>query len=427
VAEPHSCWQDAGRGWPALTAQKLLVVGGGIGGLGAALAAGRRGFDVTVLERAPEFVEIGAGLQLAPNATRVLRGLGVLDSVLDAGVLPDRLVLASAVSGDELTSLDLRDFDELYGGPYVVIHRSDLLAILHQACLEEPNIELRPGHAVVEVDPLGAAGGVRVRCADGSEHSADALVGADGLHSTVRKLVDQGEPVFSGYVAYRGALPLEQVAAPTTTNDVVAFIGPGMHFVQYPLRRHTLYNQVAVFRSQRWLDGRDDWGTPEELDESFAPACDHVRTALSSIQRNARWPMFDREPLGNWRAGRTVLLGDAAHPMLQYLAQGACQALQDGAALAKSLAEAREAGGDAEWALGAYQQQRIGPTAKVQRKARIWGDLWHADGLLESLRDVYLRDRDPADQRFVAPIYAQPPAAETNHVTRNLAGSTGNR
>jgi salicylate hydroxylase len=110
-----------------LTAQKLLIVGGGIGGLGAALAAGRRGFDVTVLERAPEFVEIGAGLQLAPNATRVLKGLGVLDSVLDVGVLPDRLILASAISGDELTSLDLRDFDQLYGGPYVVIHRSDLL------------------------------------------------------------------------------------------------------------------------------------------------------------------------------------------------------------------------------------------------------------------------------------------------------------
>ncbi|HEX4832613.1 MAG TPA: FAD-dependent monooxygenase [Trebonia sp.] len=411
-----------------MTAQKVLIAGGGIGGLGAALAVGRRGFDVTVLERAPEFVEIGAGLQLAPNATRVLKGLGVLDSVLDVGVLPDRLVLASAVSGDELTSLDLRGFDELYGGPYVVIHRSDLLSILHQACLGEPNIELRPGQSVVEVDPQGGpGGGAGVRCADGSEHFADALVGADGLHSTVRKLVDSGEPVFSGYVAYRGALPLEQVAAPTTTNDVVAFIGPGLHFVQYPLRRHTLYNQVAVFRSQRWLDGREDWGTPDELDESFAPASEHVRTALSSIQRTARWPMFDREPLDNWRAGRSVLLGDAAHPMLQYLAQGACQALQDGAALARSLAVARDSGSDVEWALDAYQQQRIGPTAKVQRKARLWGDLWHADGLLESLRDVYLRDRDPADQRFVAPIYSPPPAAEASRVTRNLAGSAGNR
>jgi 3-hydroxybenzoate 6-monooxygenase len=411
-----------------LTAQKLLIVGGGIGGLGAALAAGRRGFDVTVLERAPEFVEIGAGLQLAPNATRVLKGLGVLDSVLDVGVLPDRLVLASAISGDELTSLDLRDFDQLYGGPYVVIHRSDLLSILYQACVSEPNIELRPGQAVVEVNPMSSTGGgVHVRCADGSEHFADALVGADGLRSTVRTLVDQSEPIFSGYVAYRGALPLEQVAAPTTTNDVMAFIGPGIHFVQYPLRRHTLYNQVAVFRSQRWLDGRDDWGTPEELDERFVPACDHVRTALSSIQRNARWPMYDREPLDNWRAGRSVLLGDAAHPMLQYLAQGACQALQDGSALAQSLATARETGSEVEWALETYQQQRIEPTARVQRHARIWGELWHADGLLESLRDVYLRDRDPADQRFVAPIYSHPPATESDQAARNLAGSTGNR
>lgn len=391
-----------------LGSRHILVAGGGIGGLSAALAAARKGFDVTVLEKAAEFVEIGAGLQLAPNATRVLKRLGVLADVLDVGVLPDRLVLASALTGEELTTLDVRDFDRLYGGPYVVAHRSDLLDILYQACAAMPSVELLPSKAVVAVSEP-APGTVVAHCADGSQIRGDALVGADGLHSVVRKLIVDTEPVCSGYVAYRGAVPVEEVAAPSASRDVVAFIGPELHFVQYPLRRGELYNQVAVFRSRRYDAGETDWGTPDELDDRFSVACEQIRIALKAVQRDKRWPMYDREPLDSWRRGRAVLLGDAAHPMLQYLAQGACQALEDSDCLASEMADAVGAGRDVTDAFDHYQRRRIPATARVQRNARMWGDLWHADGLLQLMRDIYLRERDPNDHRHLAHLYRETP------------------
>jgi 3-hydroxybenzoate 6-monooxygenase len=404
----------------------ILVAGGGIGGLSAALAAARKGFDVTVLEKAAEFVELGAGLQLAPNATRVLKRFGVLEDVLDAGVLPDRLVLASAITGEELTSLDVRDFDTMYGGPYVVMHRADLLAILYRACAAMPSVELRPNKAVVAVsqpDP----GTVVAHCADGSHISGDALIGADGLHSVVRKLIVDSEPICSGYVAYRGAVPVEEVASRSASRDVVAFIGPELHFVQYQVRRGELYNQVAVFRSRRYEAGEADWGAPDELDERFSVACEQVRIALKAINRDMRWPMYDREPLDTWRNGQAVLLGDAAHPMLQYLAQGACQALEDSDSLASAMAAAVGAGRGVVDAFEDYQRRRIPATARVQRNARLWGDLWHADGLLQLMRDIYLRERDPDDHRHVVNLYQERPNGGTEtgaaHTGAPAAGS----
>jgi 3-hydroxybenzoate 6-monooxygenase len=392
-----------------LGSRHVLIAGGGIGGLSAALALALQGFDATVLEKAAEFIEIGAGLQLAPNATRVLSRLGVLADVLDVGVLPSRIVLASAMTGEELSFLDVRDFGTRYGGPYVLAHRGDLLDVLYQACNASPSVELRPSKAVVSVSQP-RPGTVVAHCADGTELSGDALIGADGLHSVVRRLIADSEPVFSGYVAYRGAVPAAEVEAPSDSRDVVVFIGPGLHFVQYPLRRGELYNQVAVFRSHRYQAGEPDWGGPDELDSRFSVTCERIRIALKAIHRDMRWPMYDREPLTSWRHGRAVLLGDAAHPMLQYFAQGACQALQDSECLAFSLADAASAGRDITDGFEDYQRLRIPPTASVQRNARLWGDLWHADGLLRVLRDTYLRERDPADHRHVAWLYQEEPS-----------------
>lgn len=391
-------------------AGELLIVGGGIGGLTAALAVARTGRAVRVLEQAADFVEIGAGIQLAPNATRILDRLGVMDQIQEAGVLPRRLVLGDALTGDELTALDLTDFPERYGGVYVVLHRADLLRILLEACVEH-GVALETNAAVIRVDDTGDR--ALAVCRDGRAFDGAAVVGADGLHSVIRPLFTQDELICSGYVAYRGAVPIEQVSQRADLGDVVAWIGPGLHFVQYPLRSGGFYNQVAVFRSDAYRCGVEDWGNPQELEERFAVTCRHVRDALPAIVRDQRWPMSDRLPAGTWVRGRIALLGDAAHPMLQYLAQGACQAIEDAATLAAELE--RHAGGGSRAAgnrdgIGAallsYQAIRAPRAARVQRNARTWGDIWHVDGTGKLLRDELLRQRTPRDHKHVEWLYA---------------------
>ncbi|MFC5993613.1 FAD-dependent monooxygenase [Pseudonocardia hispaniensis] len=378
---------------------EIVVVGGGIGGLATALACAQAGRPVRVLERADEFGEIGAGLQLAPNATRILDRLGVLGRVIDAGVLPQRLVFNDALTGRRLTHLDLGPaFRRRYGGPYVVVHRSDLLEILLAACREH-GVLLDTGKEVTAVgtEPDRAT----VACADGSGYDAALVVGADGLRSGLRTLLSDDEPLCSGYVAYRGAVPLEQVDAHAPLTDVVVWFGPGLHLVQYPLRSGRMYNQVAVFRSRRFEAGEPEWGTPEELDEVFSATCEQVRTAIPALWRDKRWPMFDREPIDEWVAGRAVLLGDAAHPMLQYLAQGACQAIEDAAALADAVVKHLPVTGAdlaaVEQTLRTYQADRVPRTARVQRSARVWGDVWHVDGLARGLRNELFARREPDD------------------------------
>jgi 3-hydroxybenzoate 6-monooxygenase len=394
----------------------VLVIGGGIGGLGTALACAREGRRVRVLERADELSEIGAGLQLAPNATRILDGFGVLDEIIAAGVLPRRLVFRDALTGRELTHVDVGDdFRSRYGSPYVVVHRSDLLDILVAACRHQ-GVELATGKEVTAVDHHGDQ--ITARCADGTCCHAAIAVAADGLRSGLRSLVSDDKPVGSGYVAYRGAVPMDQIGEPISGTDVVVWFGPGLHLVQYPLRSGQMYNQVAVFRSPAYQEGAGQWGTPAELDEVFSVTCAQVRRALPALWRDRRWPMYDREPVGNWVTGRLALLGDAAHPMLQYLAQGACQAIEDAAALARAITQhLPAAGSDAavDKALQAYQAERIPRTARVQRAARLWGDIWHVDGLARDLRNELFARRQPTDFTDADWLYAADPQQPARH------------
>ena len=371
----------------------IVIAGGGIGGLAAALALAQRGRPVRVLEKASEFGEIGAGLQLAPNASRALDRLGVLDGVARHAVYPERLIWMDAMSGTRLCELDLgAPFCERYAYRYVVMHRSDLLAELLAAARADARIALETDREVVEAEQDDR--GVSVRCADGTTARGALLVGADGLWSTVRPLViDDGAPICSEYVAYRGAIPIAEVSTGAGLDNVVFWTGPDKHLVQYPVRRGELYNQVAVFRSYRYRPGGDDWGTPDELERHFAGTAPPVRAALTKIRRNRRWPMFDRLPIDRWSNGRIALLGDAAHPMLQYLAQGACQALEDAVALADALGDhdTIDAG------LQAYEAARVTRTARVQTTARAWGEFWHVHPAQQPARDAHLLDRDPHD------------------------------
>ncbi len=383
----------------------VLVVGGGIGGLAVAAALGRAGRRVHVVEKAPEFGEIGAGLQLAPNGSRALDRLGVLPAIHAAAVFPSTIAWRDAISGELLTALDLGPaFRARYGYPYLVMHRSDLLAVLLAACRADERITLETGRDVVAVEDAGDA--ARAVCADGSAYRCELLVGADGLRSVVREhVLGDGEPICSAYVAYRGTLPVAQLPPGADLEGVLFWTGPGMHFVQYQVRRGELYNQVAVFKSDRYAPGARGWGTPQELDARFGRGCASVRAAAARIARDRRWPMYDRLPAERWTRGRTVLLGDAAHPMLQYLAQGACQALEDAVALADALA----AHADVPGGIAAYTAARAAPTARVQTTARAWGDWWHLDpGPELARRDALLRARAPDDYRETDWLYAAP-------------------
>jgi 3-hydroxybenzoate 6-monooxygenase len=247
-----------------------------------------------------------------------------------------------------------------------------------------------------------------VALGDRRRDTGRVVVAADGLGSRLRARLSDDEPVSSAYVAYRGALPIADLSDTSglALDDVVVYIGPGCHFVQYPLRRGEIFNQVAVFRSPKALAGEEEWGTPDELDAAFAPACDRIQEALPNLWRDRWWRMYDREPITTWVDGRLVLTGDAAHPMLQYLAQGACQALEDAAQLAEQATKARSADGtDWDRALAAYAEIRTVRTARVQRTARQWGDFWHCDGLFRATRNALLRDRDPGDFRYVDWLY----------------------
>ncbi|WP_079527397.1 FAD-dependent monooxygenase [Halobacillus hunanensis] len=381
----------------------FTVIGGGIGGLAAALGAAESGRQVYVLEQAPEFGEIGAGIQLGPNAMAVLDRFGLLGEIDKYAVYPKRLVLKDALTGEELTDLDLGDsIKEQYGYTYTVMHRSDLHKVLLEACEKNPSITLLTNQQVSKVENHDDF--VTIECTSGEVYEAESLVGADGIWSKTRELFSQDEGVTEGYVAYRGAIPMHEISEHADFDDVIMWIAPNLHLVQYPVRRKELYNQVAVFKSFNYKKGKSDWGTPEELDEHFGKCCPKVQKAVTFMSRERRWEMYDKEPINNWTENRLTLLGDSAHPMYQYLAQGACQALEDASYLTDKLNEYGDE--DINKAFNAYQEERMPRTAQVQKRARVWGDIIHADDPVARLmRDSYFKTRQSTSFEDVEWMY----------------------
>jgi 3-hydroxybenzoate 6-monooxygenase len=400
----------------AVTMSDVLIVGGGIGGIATALGLRRAGATVTVLEQEPDFHEVGAGLELGPNGTRILRDWGLLEEMTSLGVHPHALIIKDALTGDELTRMEVgADFEQRYGAPYLVGHRSDLLAILLRAA-ESAGVVLIPGERVEQVDSHDT--GASATSVAGNRYTARLVIGADGLNSALRSALVEDSPIPSGYVAYRGTCRMDEVDIDADLDSVVLYIGPGCHFVQYPIRKASsehgaLLNQVAVFQSPAFLRGEAEWGTADELDAAFSACAEKIRHALSYVPTDRHWLMFDREPIETWVKDRLLLTGDAAHPMLQYLAQGACQALEDAWALEHAVArhvfQDRTADDDGwEAAAVEFNRNRAPRTARVQRNARLWGESWHVDGIARYLRNLLFSGRESDDYRYTDWLYAEP-------------------
>lgn len=388
----------------------VLVVGGGMAGLAGALALKKNGAEVTLVEVAPEFGEIGAGLQMAPNASRTLKRWGLLDKALEIGVQPKHLVFRDAITGEELTRQTLGgEFEERYGAPYVVIHRSDLHRILLEAC-QEAGVTLINDVRVQKVETDGDK--ARAFTSAGDVYEADAVLAADGLKSTLRATVSTDSPVPSAYVAYRGTVPITPETPTTDLEDVIVYLGPDCHLVQYPLRKGKLLNTVAVFKSPSFERGEEQYGGVDELEDAYRDCVPAVQKALKNLATGMRWPMYDRDPIENWVAGRMTLIGDSAHPMLQYLAQGACQALEDAAVLQDAtLTHVFTLDGvdTGAWpaAFKEFNETRASRTARVQRTARIWGESWHVSGVARTLRNMLFKSRGDGNFQYNDWLYGK--------------------
>jgi salicylate hydroxylase len=368
-------------------AKPIVIAGGGIGGLAVALALAKHGYPSRVLEQAPEFKEVGAGIQLGPNSWRALRSLGAEPQVKPFAVMPHALVMMDAVTAEHVVSVPLEGFEQRFGAPYALIHRADLLDGLLKTAQASPLITFETSTQVKEFRDDGSS--VRITTTDGRTYDTPALIGADGLWSTIRgQLIGDGKPRVAGHITYRAVLPPNQVPEYLRRWDMVLWCGPKCHMVHYPLRGGELYNLVAVFHSNRYEEGWNSFGDPAELHERFAGTCPDVKLMLGKISEWRMWVLCDREPIKTWSKGRVTLLGDAAHPMLQYLAQGAGMALEDALCLARSLDEADSV----EAAFQAYPLRRFVRTGRVQLTARLYGEFYHAEGARREIRNAFVKN-----------------------------------
>ncbi|MGJ7511129.1 3-hydroxybenzoate 6-monooxygenase [Variovorax sp. GT1P44] len=385
----------------------VLLVGGGIGGMAAALALARLGMSIDLLEQSAAIGEIGAGLQLGPNAFAALDALGVGEAVRRGSVFTDRLVMMDAVDCSEVASVPVGEaFRARFGNPYAVSHRADLHGAIHDAVKAHPMIRFHTS-AHVEALDIGARG-VTAVTRDGRRFGADAIVGCDGVKSVVRAKLIGDTPRVSGHVVYRAVVPAADMPEDLRWNAPVVWAGPNCHLVHYPLRHGEQYNLVVTFHSRE----REQWGvsdgSKQEVLSYFDGVHERPRQLLDRPTSWRRWSTADRDPVANWSEGPATLLGDAAHPMMQYLAQGACMALEDAVTLGKAV-EACDF--DLPAAFRLYAAARIPRTARVVLSVREMGRLYHAKGVERLVRNGLWTGRSP--ERFydaVEWLYAWNPA-----------------
>ena len=366
----------------AATHEPILVVGGGLGGLTAALALARHGKAVRVLEGAPAFGAIGFGIQFGPNVFHALDRIGVSNAVLEAADSPPAVVMFDALDGHEVTRVPAgASFRARFKYPYIIIHRIDLHNILLDACRRDPLITLESDAMVTRYEDRGDT--VRLTTDDGRTFDGALMIGADGIRSRTRaQLINDGEPLPNGYMGFRTIVPIADVPAGVQRDIVALWAGPGFHIVHYPLRHGALFNIVSVFRPTASSERGDVAAYRAELQQVYRDAHPTVKALLAMLDLGRRQAIGDRDPIRRWHKGRVVLLGDAAHPTLQSLAQGACMAIEDGLCLADCIAADR----DHEAAFRRFENARSLRTARLTLESRYIWDVYHADGIT---RDVY--------------------------------------
>jgi salicylate hydroxylase len=359
------------------------VVGGGIGGLAAALSLRHAGFDVQVYEQAAALGEVGAGIQISPNASRLLHRLGLGAELARTGVRPLAWHQRRWDDGRTLLRSPLAEpLESTFGFPHYQIHRADLLAALTKAI---PAGRIHLLHRMTEMTDHGDH--VEIRFANGARATVDVLVGADGIHSVVRRvLFGEEQPRFTGCVAYRGLVPAERLRDLQLEVTAQVWMGPGRHFVHYFVSGRRLVNFVAIVEQDAWT--RESWTARGDLADALAAFegwHPQVRTILGSVDETFIWGLFDRQPLDRWSVGRVTLLGDACHPMLPFMAQGAAQAIEDGATLTACLARAES---DSPVALRRYEQLRLPRASRLQALSTVNKTRFHLpDGPEQRERD----------------------------------------
>ncbi len=367
---------------------RIAIIGAGIGGLTAGIALRKAGFDVCIYEQAPAFGEVGAGISISPNAVHGLRSLGLGEFLDSSSNEPLEQQLCHGSTGELLQPIDRRGTRERYGAPYLQLHRADLLNALIDAfgvenCAMEHSLE-----SIASRDD-----GVMLSFANGATIEADAVIAADGLRSVVRDaLFDTKPPEFSGHIAYRGLIPAEQLSPRSAEALNINHLAFGRNIVTYPVRKGELVNVVALSKADGWAD--EGWSVKADKAQliakydGFAP---YVREVLEQVSEEELfcWGLFIREPLEKWRAGRTVLLGDAAHPMLPYMGQGASCAIEDGVVLGRAFA----ACDDIDAALDCYVATRIERASTLQRESNLGGERLQAIDP-DMFRDTPIKDED---------------------------------
>ena len=369
--------------------QPILIAGGGIGGFAAALALVKRGFHVKVLEQAPAIGEIGAGIQLGPNAFHAFDALGIGDTARAMAVYTDYMVMHDAVDAYQVGKIPTGEaFLQRFGNPYAVIHRADMHMSLVNGAKESGEVDIITNCHIERVEQ--DADGVSVFDQQGTEYRGQALIAADGVKSVVRQKYVGDPALVTGHVVYRAVVSKDEFPADLQWNAASIWVGPHCHLVHYPLRGGEEYNIVVTFHSRE----QEEWGvkdgSKEEVFSYFTEVCPQAHQLIELPKSWKRWATADREPIDTWTFGRVTLLGDAAHPTTQYMAQGACMAMEDAVTLGEAL---RVHDNDIAKAFDMYQRARVARTARIVLSSRQMGKIYHAKGVERMIRNDLWRGR----------------------------------